>query len=154
MHDLIVFELLLEIDAMDYHFGSEWTPLANHIEKKPEDLFAEVKETEVREVISIWQEAFGLAVVEPMARGKPVVATTVGGIPEIIEHGVTGLLVPPGDESALANAIGSLLEDQPAAAAMGRRAQRIVAERFTPESQLSRFAALVTEVLPRSAGPT
>ena len=58
MHDLIVFELLLEIDAMDYHFGREWTPLANHIEKKPEDLFAEVKETEVREVISIWQEAF------------------------------------------------------------------------------------------------
>ncbi len=58
VHDLIVFELLLEIDAMDYHFGREWTPLANHIEKKPEDLFAEVKETEVREVISIWQEAF------------------------------------------------------------------------------------------------
>ncbi|MBI1769831.1 MAG: DUF2309 domain-containing protein [Bacteroidetes bacterium] len=58
MRDLIVFELLLEIDAMDYHFGSNWTPLADHIEKKPEDLFAEVKETEVREVISIWQEAF------------------------------------------------------------------------------------------------
>ena len=105
-------------------------------------------------VPSVWQEAFGLAVVEPMARGKPVVATNVGGIPEIILHGVTGLLVPPGDQSALANAIGSLLENRAAAAAMGRRAQRIVAERFTPDNQLSRFVALVAEALPRSARPT
>ncbi|PYO38146.1 MAG: hypothetical protein DMD29_14165 [Gemmatimonadetes bacterium] len=88
-----------------------------------------------------------------MARGKPVVATEVGGIPEIIQHGVTGLLVPPGDESALADAIGSLLENRAAAADMGQKARRDVAERFTPERQLSRVLALVTEGLGLSARP-
>ncbi len=99
-------------------------------------------------VPSVWQEGFGLAVVEAMARGKPVVATRVGGIPEIIRDGVTGLLVPPGDESALANAIGSLLENRETAAEMGRNARRDVADRFTPESQLSRHVELVAERLP------
>lgn len=58
MRDLIVFELLLEIDALDYQFGVKWTPLAGNIEKAPMDLFAEVKETELHEVLSIWQDAF------------------------------------------------------------------------------------------------
>jgi len=101
-------------------------------------------------VPSVWQEAFGLAALEAMARGKPVVATEVGGIPEIIRPGVTGLLVPPGDEARLASAIASLVENRAAAADMGRNARRDVDERFNPDRLLSRLAELVVERLPRN----
>jgi glycosyltransferase involved in cell wall biosynthesis len=69
-------------------------------------------------------EGFCLAVVEAQAAGIPVVATAVGGVPEAVANGETGLLVPPGDDHALAAAITRLLEDQPLAdrlAAAGRR---------------------------------
>src|SRR5580765_6740347 len=55
MHDLIVFELLLEIDALDYHFGGEWPPLETRLKSKPIDLFADIPETELNEVLTIWQ---------------------------------------------------------------------------------------------------
>ncbi|WAC12368.1 YbcC family protein [Dyadobacter pollutisoli] len=58
LHDLICFELLLEIDALDRHFKENWTPLAGKITEKPVELFTEVAATEMSEVISIWQEAF------------------------------------------------------------------------------------------------
>ncbi|HEY3403242.1 MAG TPA: DUF2309 domain-containing protein [Ohtaekwangia sp.] len=58
LHDLIVFELLLEIDALDSHFGGSWVPLKDKIEKYPVDLFAEVSETELHEVLAIFQLAF------------------------------------------------------------------------------------------------
>jgi glycosyltransferase involved in cell wall biosynthesis len=104
-------------------------------------------------VPSVWQEAFGLAALEAMVRGKPVVATAVGGIPEIIRHGVTGLLVPPGDDQQLAAAIAELVTDRAAAARMGANARADVAQRFAPEQQLSLLAELVTENLaPLPAG--
>ncbi len=58
LHDLIIFELLLEIDAMDVHFGEKWLPLDQVIENKPVDLFEEVPTSELDEVTSLWQEAF------------------------------------------------------------------------------------------------
>ncbi len=57
-HDLIVFELLLEIDALDTHFGEIWSPLAFKIKSKPADLFAEVPDSELNEALTIWQESF------------------------------------------------------------------------------------------------
>src|SRR5258706_2189396 len=57
-HDLIVFELLLEIDALDYHFGEGWSPLVSRLKTRPVELFAEVPPTELNEVLTIWQEAF------------------------------------------------------------------------------------------------
>jgi glycosyltransferase involved in cell wall biosynthesis len=99
-------------------------------------------------VPSVWEEAFGLAALEAMAMGKPVVATAVGGIPEIIRPGVTGLLVRPRDEAQLAAAMASLLADPGAAARMGQEARRDVEARFTPESQLSRLTELIMARLP------
>jgi len=96
-------------------------------------------------VPSVWEEAFGLAALEAMARGKPVVATAVGGIPEIIRHNVTGVLVSPGDERQLAESIDSLLVDGATAARIGENARRDVARRFTPETQLARLTELITE---------
>jgi glycosyltransferase involved in cell wall biosynthesis len=99
-------------------------------------------------VPSVWEEAFGLAALEAMARGKPVVATAVGGIPEIIQQGATGLLVPPGDVQRLADAIGSLLRDRVAADRIGANARADVERRFTPERQIARLTELVSERLP------
>jgi uncharacterized protein YbcC (UPF0753/DUF2309 family) len=58
IHDLVVFELLLEIDALDFQFGKKWESLSSRIKERPVDLFAPVIETEVTEVLTIWQEAF------------------------------------------------------------------------------------------------
>lgn len=58
LHDLIVFELLLEIDALDEWFGPYWSPLTTTLDLDPIDLFAPVPESELNEVISLWQSAF------------------------------------------------------------------------------------------------
>lgn len=58
LHDLIVFELLLEIDALDVRFGKKWEPLTNRVDTPPQDLFADVDATELQEVFAIWQDAF------------------------------------------------------------------------------------------------
>ena len=96
--------------------------------------------TDVREMISnlevlvhasISGEPFGQVVIEGMAAGKPVVATRGGGIPEIVEEGKTGLLVPMGDADAMAQAICQLLADPAAAAELGRRGRQRVLDHFT-----------------------
>lgn len=69
---------------------------------------------------SVAAEPFGRVLVEAMFAGKPVVASAAGGPCEIVDDGVTGCLVPPGDPVALARAVAALLEDPAAAAAMGR----------------------------------
>ncbi|GAB2563666.1 YbcC family protein [Spirosoma aerophilum] len=58
LHDLIVFELLLEIDALNYQFGNDWAPMGSWLTQNPGPLFAEIPETELSEVLTIWQEAF------------------------------------------------------------------------------------------------
>ncbi len=93
----------------------------------------------------IWQDAFSLAVLEAMARGKAVIATRVGGIPELVEHEITGLLVPSADERALAEALARLLHDPAEIARLGAAARRRAHERFSPEAQILRLAALVEE---------
>lgn len=72
------------------------------------------------------------AVLEAMAAGLPVVATRVGGIPQVIEHGVSGLLVEPRDEDALAAALRGLLRDPAKARQMGQAARQRVADELSP----------------------
>jgi glycosyltransferase involved in cell wall biosynthesis len=76
-------------------------------------------------------ELFGLSVVESMASGTPVVCSAIGGVPEVVADGQTGLLVPPGDVGALRDALAVLLGDGRRREAMGRRAHEVARERFT-----------------------
>jgi glycosyltransferase involved in cell wall biosynthesis len=72
---------------------------------------------------SVWAEPFGIVVIEAMAGGTPVVASGIGGIPEIIQDGISGLLVPPGDAPALREALAGLIADPARRRAMGEAAR-------------------------------
>jgi glycosyltransferase involved in cell wall biosynthesis len=99
-------------------------------------------------VLPARQEGFGRVLVEAMASQVPVVATSVGGIPEVCTDGVTGLLVPPDDVDALATAIALTLTDQPATAARVAAAAADVHARF----DLAVHAAGVQAVYARALG--
>lgn len=75
-------------------------------------------------------EGFPLAILEAMGQSLPVVATTVAGVPEAVDDGHTGLLVPPEDAPALAAALGRLLRDPELGRSMGRRGRSVLVERF------------------------
>jgi glycosyltransferase involved in cell wall biosynthesis len=87
-----------------------------------------------------YDEGLPRAVLEAMAMTCPVVASEVGGVPELIQHGVNGLLVPPGDRAALVEALKSLIDDEALRARLGRRARQD-AMRFDIEEGLRRLAA-------------
>ena len=84
-------------------------------------------------------EALPVSLLEAMAAGCAVVASRVGGIPDLVEDGVNGLLVPARDPSALAAALRRLLDDPDLAARLGRAARATVAERYTLELALERL---------------
>jgi glycosyltransferase involved in cell wall biosynthesis len=92
-------------------------------------------------VLPSYDEGLPRAVLEAMSMARPVVASAVGGVPELIQHGVNGLLVPPGDRAALVQALKSLIEDEVLRAEMGRRARQ-AAMRFDIEEGLRRIAAV------------
>ncbi|HPW54132.1 MAG: glycosyltransferase family 4 protein [Thermoanaerobaculaceae bacterium] len=82
-------------------------------------------------------------VMEAMAAGRPVVGSASGGIPEMLEDGLTGLLVPPGDREALTAAVVCLARDAQRRAAMGAQARRRCQERFSLDRHLARMEALL-----------
>lgn len=84
---------------------------------------------------SRWAEPFGLGVIEAMALGKPVIATNIGGPSEIVEDGVTGILIPKDDPRALADSIAELLADPDKARRMGEAGRKKYLKRYTPETQ-------------------
>ena len=92
-------------------------------------------------------ELLGLAVLEAMASGTPVVCSRVGGLPEIVEDGVTGFLVEPGDIGDLRERLAALLGDRALAARIGRNARERVLERFTWKACAERCLAAYAEVL-------
>jgi glycosyltransferase involved in cell wall biosynthesis len=93
------------------------------------------------------QEGLGISILEAQAQGVPVVASRVGGIPTVIEDGVTGLLVSSGDPPAIAAAVGRLLEDHSLAQAIAARAKKRVAEAFTLDSMTQKTRAVYHSVL-------
>jgi glycosyltransferase involved in cell wall biosynthesis len=92
-------------------------------------------------------ELLGLVVLEAMASGTPVIASRIGGLPEVVEDGVTGFLVPPGNVGALHDRLAQMLGDHTLARRLGANARDTVLDRFTwakvAERCLAAYANLV-----------
>ncbi len=114
-----------------------------------------VPHTEIPRVIDGWDlfvlssvwEGFGMVLIEAMARSRATVATRVGGVVEVVEEGVTGLLVPPGDPGSLARAVGGLLDHPQQLAAMGRAGRERALGLFSMETFTEKTVAVYDELL-------
>jgi glycosyltransferase involved in cell wall biosynthesis len=93
-------------------------------------------------VVPSFGEGFGMVALEAMERGRPVVASDVGGLPEIVEHGRTGLLVPSGDADALAEALAAVAGDSARAAMMGAAGRERALAEFSQERCTDRIEAI------------
>ena len=92
-------------------------------------------------------EPFGRVVVEALLAGRPVVATAAGGVLDIVEDQVTGLLVPPKNAALMAKAIQQLLQNREQARAIGQRAQQRSKERFSVKRHVTAVQRIYQEVL-------
>jgi glycosyltransferase involved in cell wall biosynthesis len=111
-----------------------------------EDIPRILSELDLLVLPSLFGEGSSLTVLEAMGLGRPVVTTATEGNVELIEDGVTGILVPPGDHTALAKAVVSILRDRERAAEIGASARRRVQERFTADRMSAHYSALFEEV--------
>ncbi len=98
-------------------------------------------------------DALPTVLLEAMASGRPVVSTRLSGIPEIVDDGRTGLLVPPGDPAALAEALAAIISDAARAQAMGRAGRRRAEERFDLEANVLRLRSLLRSMPATVAAP-
>ncbi len=92
------------------------------------------------------REGIPIALLEAMALKRAVAATAVGGIPDVIEDGVNGLLIPPGDGAALVRAVSRLLEDEPLRRRLGAAAAALVEREYTARRMVERVGAVYEKV--------
>jgi glycosyltransferase involved in cell wall biosynthesis len=97
-------------------------------------------------VMSSITEGLGTSLLDAMACSRPIVATEAGGIPEVVQNGVTGVLVPPRDHAAMADAIVALINDKARRQAMGEAGFARVNETFTVERMIAGTAAVYARV--------
>lgn len=88
-----------------------------------------------------------MVILEALAAGKAVIASEVGAIPDAIRHGSTGVLVPPGDADALADALCFLIEDQGARQRLGQNGRKFVREAYDFERTVGRYDDLYHKIL-------
>jgi glycosyltransferase involved in cell wall biosynthesis len=98
-------------------------------------------------VQSSTSEGLSNVILESMAAGKPVIATNVGGNPEMVVNDITGYLVPPADSSAMAGAITALLQEPDKAKAMGAAGKRLVEEKFSKKAMVEKYENLYKSLI-------
>jgi glycosyltransferase involved in cell wall biosynthesis len=119
----------LVADAARHDASIEW-----HGRRSPDDVAAMMGEAALLVAPSEWHEPFGLVVIEAFARGTPVLASDVGGLPEIVTHGETGLIVRAGDAPALAHSLAWTSQHSDALAALGAGARQAFLARYTADA--------------------
>ncbi len=122
-----------------------------HLLGKQPDIAPFLASADIFLLPSRW-EGVPVAIQEAMAAGLPVVSTAVGGIPELVQDGQTGLLVPPQDPTALAQALITLLNDHGRATQMGQAGRQRIADHFTIEQMVTQTEALYERLLQEKLG--
>jgi glycosyltransferase involved in cell wall biosynthesis len=100
-----------------------------------------------------FEEALGLSVIEGMASGLPVIASRVGGIPEVVTHGVTGLLVAPGNADGLADAVRRLISDRELRLRMGESGRERALGEFNLDAMVDQLVSVYEEVSAAHSAP-
>ncbi len=140
--------------------GPEWNRLQAHISRlrlngsvdllgylsRP-DLEERFRDAWIQVVPSRWEEPFGIAAAEALMRGAALVASRTGGLSEIVQHGQTGILVPPGDSGALTEALVSLLENPLRVESMGKNGRDFALRHLTEDAFVDRFEKLYQRLL-------
>lgn len=120
------------LDRIRWQLGPAGLGSVVDLPGKVADIWAFAASCRVGVVASTGSEAVSRAALEWMAAGRPVIATTVGGLPDLVAHGETGLLIPPGDPKALAEALAWVFAEPRRAEEMGRAARARWSELFSP----------------------
>ncbi len=113
------------------------------------DLIPMYKSFDLFVLPSLW-EAFGRVFIEAMAAGKPVIGTTVGGVPEVVADGIMGILVPPNDPSSLANAISKLINDPVLLKSFGKNGRERVEKYFDAKKTTRHLEKIYSEIANRA----
>jgi glycosyltransferase involved in cell wall biosynthesis len=123
---------------------SEATTINGWLE--PEDAQRIIRTSDIF-VMPSFSESFGVAAAEASSYGLPVIASDVGGVPEIVRDGETGILIQPGDEAGLAEAIRRLAKDEKLRRSMGEAGRRLVAEKYDFEKCLDMMERIYRKIL-------
>jgi len=110
--------------------------------KEGDELWNIVRGAKVVVIPSIWYEVFGLTALESMALGKPVIASKIGGLQEVVVDNLTGLLVEPRNDKALSSAIKKLYNDPEMAKRFGEEGRKLVENKYNPNVHLKRMIEL------------
>jgi glycosyltransferase involved in cell wall biosynthesis len=108
----------------------------------PKAVLSEMRRAVVVVIPSLWYEGLSMVIVEAFASGTPVIASRLGSLAEIVEDGLTGYHVTPGDVDKLGECIQRLLSDTELARRLGRTARQTFIDRFTPQSNLSQLESI------------
>lgn len=129
------------VDSLKARFSSPSVTFIGHV-----DPAAFYEQVDVVVVPSLWNEAFGRTAIEPLAYGIPVIASKRGGLAEIVEDGVTGILVDPHEAGSLARAMNRFCAEPDLAGRLGRNGpQRL--SRFSEDSAFDAYASLYAQVI-------